>query len=410
MANEALINRLYQMIDEIARLGGEQERTSIVPGILVVDASPSDLPTGWIKIVNPRDGTYVPCQVVAGLVVNDNDLVNVLFTKGTEPIALSQSSGSPSSSVKVSELWESDFGAVAWQTDADGNLGNLGVGITPAVPLDLLGSNADGLRIRGTDSANEIADLYVGSSGQFIINLKNGTDSAQFLEILTEDDNFGILIRESDGTGTAAYANLFVTDDTIDHLNITVTAAQTTAGLVLTSNHDVGIGTKTPTTISSGAATGRIFNLYDGTNAAEFALQGTSGGAKFNLVDLAGAVGQKWAQAFFDGDYFKWRSLSDDGSSVVSNNIIIFQASTGYVAIGNFPSSAQLLVDQPSTTAAIPVIQLDQADLSEEFINFIAASTGSGDPVDTVTAVGTAYARLRVAVNGTFKYIQLYNA
>lgn len=121
MPDEVLASRLLDAISAVTRIGGEQENTSIVPGILVVDSAPNDLPSGYIKIQNPRDGTYVPCLLVSGLVVQDNDFVNVLFTKGTEPIALSQSPGSPSSGVKVSEVWESDFGAVAGSADASGN-------------------------------------------------------------------------------------------------------------------------------------------------------------------------------------------------------------------------------------------------------------------------------------------------
>ena len=71
---------------------------------------------------------------------------------------------------------------------------------------------------------------------------------------------------------------------------------------------------------------------------------------------------------------------------------------------------AQLHVDQSAAGGNIPALLLDQADLSDEFIDFVCATTGAGDPVDTVTAVGANFARLRVAVNGVFKYVQLYNA
>lgn len=83
--------------------------------------------------------------------------------------------------------------------------------------------------------------------------------------------------------------------------------------------------------------------------------------------------------------------------------------SNGLIGVNMAVPTAQLHVDQSNDAATIPVLTLDQADLSEEMINFIVASTGAGAPVDTATAVGATYARLRVAVNGTFKYIQLYN-
>jgi len=65
-------------------------------------------------------------------------------------------------------------------------------------------------------------------------------------------------------------------------------------------------------------------------------------------------------------------------------------------------------VDQASTTAAVPVLILDQADLSEEFIEF-DSTVAAGNPIDTA-AVGTYYGKVRVSVNGTFKYMALYNS
>ena len=69
----------------------------------------------------------------------------------------------------------------------------------------------------------------------------------------------------------------------------------------------------------------------------------------------------------------------------------------------------QAHIDQASTTAAIPVLTLDQADLSEEFIDFVT-TVGAGNPIDTGSGGGTSYGGLRIAVNGTFKYIRLFNS
>lgn len=79
----------------------------------------------------------------------------------------------------------------------------------------------------------------------------------------------------------------------------------------------------------------------------------------------------------------------------------------GNVLIGTTTDQGQLTVDQSSTTAAEPVLVLDQADLSEEFINFIS-TIGAGNPIDTA-ALGAYYGKVRVAVNGTFKWLALYD-
>lgn len=80
---------------------------------------------------------------------------------------------------------------------------------------------------------------------------------------------------------------------------------------------------------------------------------------------------------------------------------------TGEIGINTTSPVAMCHVDQSSTTGAMPVTALDQADLSEEFINFIS-TIGTGYPINT-TALGSYYGRVRVAVNGTFKWLALYN-
>lgn len=108
-------------------------------------------------------------------------------------------------------------------------------------------------------------------------------------------------------------------------------------------------------------------------------------------------------------------SYSSDISAIAANTIasvagtsIYLNPSGGTVGIGTTSIGGVCTIDQPSTTAAIPVLELDQADLSEEFINFIS-TIGAGYAIDTA-AVGTYYGKVRVAVNGTFKYVALYNS
>jgi hypothetical protein len=94
----------------------------------------------------------------------------------------------------------------------------------------------------------------------------------------------------------------------------------------------------------------------------------------------------------------------DDG---VANLPLTLRAS-GRVGINAASASGQLHVDQASTTAAIPTLILDQADLSEEFIEF-TSTVGAGNPIDTA-ALGSYYGRIRVNVTGVgYKFIPLYN-
>lgn len=69
---------------------------------------------------------------------------------------------------------------------------------------------------------------------------------------------------------------------------------------------------------------------------------------------------------------------------------------------------AFLDVQQSSTTAAVPTLTLRQSDLSEQFFDFLS-TIGAGNPIDTA-AIGSYYGKFRVSVNGTFKYVGLYNS
>ncbi len=80
----------------------------------------------------------------------------------------------------------------------------------------------------------------------------------------------------------------------------------------------------------------------------------------------------------------------------------------GDVGIGIAAPLAKLHIDQASTTAAIGVMTLDQADASEEYFDFITPALTAGNPVNT-SALGTYYGRARVRVNGTEKWIAIYN-
>ncbi len=66
----------------------------------------------------------------------------------------------------------------------------------------------------------------------------------------------------------------------------------------------------------------------------------------------------------------------------------MFEASTGHFGIGTLGAApaAQLSVDQASTTAAVPVITMDQADVSEDFFKFISTSTDGSAAVALVNA------------------------
>jgi hypothetical protein len=81
----------------------------------------------------------------------------------------------------------------------------------------------------------------------------------------------------------------------------------------------------------------------------------------------------------------------------------------GRLGIADTTPDAMLDVNQNSTTAGIPTLILQQSDISEEFINF-EATIGAGNPIIASSTATTFSHKIRIAVNGSFKWLYAYNA
>ena len=104
--------------------------------------------------------------------------------------------------------------------------------------------------------------------------------------------------------------------------------------------------------------------------------------------NVAGTVTNSWAI------YSKW----------AANSYLL-----GRLGIADETPDAMLDVNQNSTTAAIPTLVLQQSDLSEEFINF-ESTIGTGNPIIASSTATTFSHKIRIAVNGSFKWLYAYNA
>ncbi|MCP6727534.1 MAG: tail fiber domain-containing protein [Patescibacteria group bacterium] len=131
----------------------------------------------------------------------------------------------------------------------DASLNLVGIGMTePDVKLDVaLGSNTDGIRLRGSDETNQIVDMFIGTQGAFIIDLTVGTETNKYISLRPKSPTHGFIIRESDGTGIITYANFYVVDAADDYLSINVNSAVDGDALIVTAANEVGIGTSNPT-------------------------------------------------------------------------------------------------------------------------------------------------------------------
>ena len=118
----------------------------------------------------------------------------------------------------------------------------------------------------------------------------------------------------------------------------------------------------------------------------------------------------------FDGGTFTFNDTQADLDFRIEGDgdayLFFTDAGNDRVGIG-IPSGAapngKLEIDQYSTSGAIPVLTLDQADVDQEFINFQGTSNSDqSSSISTDTSVGSLTGHIRVAVNGTDYWIPFY--
>ena len=280
--------------------------------------------------------------------------------------------------------------------------------------LDIQGTNSTALRLRGT-AADEISDIYVGSSGQLIFDNTAGSDSGAFVEVRPEDNQFGFLIRESDGTGVSPYANFYVTDNgSDDYLNVRVTnTTSATEGLFVTQNDTVGVGTSTPWAkfavnpvagdtnqfvVGSSTATSFLITSAGevgiGTTTVDRALS-TDGSeavqAQFSSSNAAGALidfkpagssggfrvhdaGSIYSAGFdIDANYFR----VGNSATIASNTFFNIDLSSEFVGIG--------------TTSPVALLSLESADSTPT--RFVLGR-GSAEQASTTAKTASDEARI----------------
>ncbi len=225
------------------------------------------------------------------------------------------------------------------------------------------------------------------------------SDSPTFADVFVPDGGtFGISGNELltvNAAGTFGFSGIAgITVENSDFIGIGAAAERLefyTAGYAVFRGCDVGVGLSPAT----------LFH----TNAIDSA--GSSGVSDATIV-VGEAVTDSITFRVFVDQTNEYVSFDTVKYGVTNNIPFVLNAFGGNVGVNDTNPAGKLSVDQSDASGTIPVIELDQADLSEEFVNFIS-SVGAGYPIDTA-AIGTYYGKIRVAVNGTFKYMALYNS
>ena len=93
------------------------------------------------------------------------------------------------------------------------------------------------------------------------------------------------------------------------------------------------------------------------------------------------------------------------------NNLLYLDAGNDRVGVGVSAPAAKLEVDQNSSTGAIPVLDLDQGDADQPFVNFVgtSASDDSSSISSSTAEASDKFGAVMVKINGTAKWIRIYD-
>ncbi len=386
MPDEKLIAEVETILSEVLELGATTERTRMAPNLLVREASPAGL-DGFAIIRDDRDGDNILAKKVPSVIYSDNDLVNVMFVRGGEAIAFQQGSQSQSGGI---------WGIVpSTSTDIFFDKGDVGIGksVAPDARLELLDTAQAQLRLTFQEDTkfvdftldtNHDLTIKPSSTGQVIF--QPTTDSVDFLQVLDADGGIPVfnvdVLNERVGIGTASPgSNLHLND--------------------VSANADVEVRIENDAQV--------WFVQTRGSNADNFTIRDDTRGGNVIVADITGNVGVNTnTPAFSAGnrgvhiaDITAPSLRLEDTNAVNSdfeiyspagiNDLRIFHVNTaadlitiqagGNVGIDTALPLAQLHVDQVSTTAAQPVLLLDQADVSEEMRQF-ETTIGVGNAIE----------------------------
>jgi hypothetical protein len=308
MPNEALISKIENMLAEIVALGGQNERTSIVPNLTVQDANPAGF-SDFVIISDDRDGDNILAKKVGSVIYADNDLVNVMFIEGAEAIAFQQ--GSQSSNNGIWEIVPSTT------TDIFYDKGKVGIG-TNTIPKGGVGSallalegpnydDADGPHIQITTDEDDypvMQHLFQGHD-EVVIHFDAYTDATGTDRSSAAFNNFQI--QKSNGNFRIRYDSAVAAGGAISWLE-GLTVDGTTG--------NVGIGTTSPTpkleSVSSTLAQLRLTHTF-GSKFVDFTV-----GTNHDLTVKPSSTGQIILQPTTDQTNF-FQVLDADGGTPVLN-------------------------------------------------------------------------------------------
>lgn len=314
----------------------------------------------YIEVRPPGDdGSRMTAIWDGSLDLAVNDKVKCIEYGGNAIWAISAMGGADTAvgKIRVNKVFASDFSSESLVTDASDNI-TINTG-TLTLPSEIIHLGDTDNKIGFTDDVQTytvggLELLKLTEAAQDLINLGPGSgdvdinfNGQMFLE--GSSGRFGV----NETTLTAQF-HVTKASGTNDVMNIVGSAGTTLVDQFGDFYRD-GLNA-TAGLRGTGVVGFRIDNTDNNDWRIESHRQAAAGSLEFNNLNLAGDARTK---------------------------IVIL--GSGEVGISAVTPLAQLHVDQSSTTAAIPVVYFDQADISEEMIEF-NTTIGTGNAIEAVGA------------------------
>ena len=318
------------------------------------------------------------------------------------------------------ELQTTGENSGTWGTITNNNLQKLESAIKGYVSV-AIASTSDSLTATDGTSSDETSNAIVKLTGTLTGNTTMQCEAAENWYIVDNAATMGTYtlgFKPAGGTATnlvSGSKHLLYTDgstmfDVLDDAgNITANGTLDVAGAV---NFNGGAfifneaGADLDARFEGNTATHLLF-----TDAGNDRV-GINQASPSTTLDIVGSL-KATGNIDFDGGSFTFNDSSADlDFRVESNNDannLVSNGGTDRIGIGVNAPGAKLEINQNSSSAAIPCLELDQDDTDQPFIKFdgSSASDTSGN-ITTDTSIGDLTGYIRVNVAGTDRWIAYY--
>ena len=329
------------------------------------------------------------------------------------------------SSILNLEIQTTGENSGTWGTITNNNLQKLESAIKGYVSV-AIASTTDSLTATDGTTADETSNAIIKLTGTLTGNTTMQCEAVENWYIVDNAATMGtytLNFKPAGGTGTtdgliAGSKHLLYTDGT-NMFDVLDDCGNITANGTLDVAGNVNFNGGTFTFNEAGADLDAKFEgnneanlLYLDAGNDRIGIGTASPSTELHVVGGVKATGN----IDFDGGTFTFNQSGADKDFVIEGDgdeyLFFTDAGNDRVGIG-IPSGAapngKLEIDQYSTSGAIPVLTLDQADTDQEFINFQGTSNSDqSSSISTDTSVGSLTGHIRVAVNGTDYWIPFY--